>query len=242
MLDRFFHPDDLDRPEVELAGTEAHHLAKVLRKPVGERVVLFDGRGKEATAEIVSVGKHSARLLIESTRLDDEATYRHVTLATAVPKGDRLRWLVQKATELGVDRLMLLETERSIVHPGVGKMDKIRQTVIAACKQSGRNRLMEIEPTASWAEFVTGDEIETPTVIAHPGGEPFDEVVSSIEATDKIRVAIGPEGGFTDAEVDLAVEHGARTARLGAHVLRVETAAVSVAAYFALRVVPKSAD
>ena len=77
-------------------------------------------------------------------------------LATAVPKVDRFRWLVEKATELGVGRLIPLQTARSVVSPGALKLDKMRQAVIEACKQSGRNRLMEIEPVTSWREFVSG--------------------------------------------------------------------------------------
>jgi 16S rRNA (uracil1498-N3)-methyltransferase len=243
MLDRFYLPGppdgpNLNGPEVELTGSEARHLAQVLRKKPGEKVCLFDGCGRQATAEITSVGKHATTLSILETEDAGDPGGFQLTLASAAPKGERLRWLVEKATELGVDRLQLLKTERSIVHPADGKLDKLRQTVIAACKQSGRNRLMTIEPAKVFAEFLEETNAKGELLLADQQGEPFDKIVSSLSADEptaehRLIVAIGPEGGFTPDELSAAQASGARAISLGENILRIETAAVAVAARFA---------
>jgi 16S rRNA (uracil1498-N3)-methyltransferase len=228
--DRFYFPafDDLD--EVELAGSEAHHLLHVMRAAVGDRVVLFDGQGATATAEVIAKAKKSAtlRLLECATEVTDRTTA--FTLATAVPKGDRFRWLVEKATELGVDRLIPLDTARGVVHPRDTKLDKLQQTVIAACKQSGRNRLMAIEEAAPWDAFVSRELHNRVALVAHPTGKPLHQILSESTQPRSVVAAIGPEGGFTDAEVEAAVASGAQLVSLGKTILRTETAAIATAA------------
>ena len=117
---------------------------------------LFDGRGKSATAEILAVHKKAVDLKILHTTETPPPDCR-VILASAVPKGDRFRWLVEKAVELGVDRLIPLVTERSVVKPGVGKREKMEQTVIEASKQCGRNWLMAIEEPKPWIRLLEED-------------------------------------------------------------------------------------
>src|SRR5690606_38633593 len=140
----FYLPESLDRPELTLTGSEAHHLSHVLRLGPGAIVTLFDGEGNEAVAEVISTGKRDVRLKQHSFANRFDPTDVSITLAVAPPKGDRFRWMVEKATELGVARLVPLLTTRTIVDPRESKLDKLRQTVIAACKQCGRSRLMEI--------------------------------------------------------------------------------------------------
>lgn len=231
MADRFYLPDLAQGGEVELSGSEAHHLLHVMRAGVGDRVELFDGIGHAVAAEIVSARKKSATLKIVE-RLDDDTTSdSRLTLACAVPKGDRFGWLVEKATELGVDRLIPLETERSVVHPGDGKLDKMRQTVIAACKQSGRNWLMAIDERMTWSEFVERELRDATALVAHPTGEPLGRVLANLPHNERVVAAIGPEGGFTDVEIELATRAGARIFSLGTSILRTETAAIAIAVY-----------
>jgi 16S rRNA (uracil1498-N3)-methyltransferase len=164
MADRYFLPQFPEGELCELTGSEFHHLAHVMRGSPGDRLTLFDGQGTEADAEIVRLSKTSGTLRLGERRCD--ATQTQVVLATSVPKSDRFRWLVEKATELGVSRLIPLQTSRSIVAPGAIKLDKMRQAVIEACKQSGRNRLMEIDPLTQWKDFVSTVLPTTPTLIA----------------------------------------------------------------------------
>lgn len=229
--DRFYCEDSLENPSVELTGPEAHHLAHVLRMKAGEQVILFDGRGSEAVAEIGAVSRRSVELRIVERRHSPDEPGPTVILGTAVGKGDRFRWLVEKATELGVERLVPLTTARSVVDPRESKLEKMRQTVIAACKQSGRNRLMEIAPVTAWNDFVSGAFPGAACLVAEPAGEPAAALVPLLDTGSPIVIAVGPEGGLTDAELAAAVENGARLVSLGPRILRVETAAVALAAF-----------
>lgn len=218
---------------VELDGPEAHHLLHVLRAKVGDRIGLFNGEGAEALAEIVSIRKRSAELRLLETR-SVPAEPRTLTIATAMPKGDRARWLVEKSTELGVSRLIPLRTQRSVVEPGESKMDKLDQAVIAACKQCVRSRLMTISPLITFSKLLkdlTTDHTSAPRLmIAHPNAPV--SVSDALNQSDEqsTLMLIGPEGGFTDDEFAEAIAAGATPINLGPHILRIETAALAVAA------------
>ena len=119
-----------------------------------------------------------------------------------------------------------------MVDPGAGKLDKMRQTVVAASKQCGRSRLMEVAEPVSWRDFVLRESARATIYVAHPSGENFDPRAAG---TDRSCVfAIGPEGGFTDSEIELASGHGAKLVSLGPRILRIETAALALAALCAL--------
>ena len=228
-MPRFYLDGPLDRPKVTLSGSEAHHLAHVLRAGPGERVLLFDGRGTEAEAEVAAVSRRDVELNVLDHRTVP-GPRRPIVLGTAVPKGDRFRWLVEKATELGVARLVPLRTERSIVDPGAGKLGKLRQTMIAACKQCGLSRLMEIDPVTAWEEFVSREIGGRSALMGVPGAPPFAAGMLADPADGPIVLAIGPEGDLTPDEVQQAIAAGAQPVGLGPNVLRVETAGIALAA------------
>ncbi|MCX7418789.1 MAG: RsmE family RNA methyltransferase [Planctomycetia bacterium] len=249
-VERFFlrQPLQLANPQVlgsqpdsmELDGAEAHHLLHVLRAKVGDRLGLFNGEGAEALAEIVNIRKRSAELrLLEAWSIPAES--RTLTIAAAMPKGDRARWLIEKSTELGVDRMIPLRTQRSVVEPGESKMDKLEQAVIAACKQCGRSHLMTMSPLTPFASLLKGltpdrAQIDQPDassfrpMIAHPDAPTLISEVFSKSGEQSALMLIGPEGGFTDDEFSAAVAAGATPVNLGPHILRIETAAIAVAA------------
>src|ERR1700693_691456 len=128
MTDRYYAPQLSDAETCELEGSEFHHLARVMRAVVGDRIMLFDGSGRAAEAEIVELAKSRASLRILSHHTETQPAGRTVVLATAIPKADRFRWLVEKATELGVDRLVPLLTTRGVTEPGSNKLDRMRAT------------------------------------------------------------------------------------------------------------------
>jgi 16S rRNA (uracil1498-N3)-methyltransferase len=227
-MHRFYLPEFPDVGSAVLTGPEAHHLAHVLRISAGAAVELFDGLGRSAAADVIRVNKRDVVLHIHESHFT-HATIPELTLAVAPPKGERFDWLIEKSVELGVRRLIPLITTRSVVDPREGKLDRLRQAVIAACKQCRRNHLMVIETPTRWDEFLEGLDSADPCWIAHPGGTPLAELVSHVE-TRPIVAAIGPEGGFTENEVAQALQRGVRPASLGDLILRVETAAVAVAA------------
>lgn len=224
---RFFSVVDVSAETLELTGREAHHLQRVLRMQAGESVWLFDGRGHEVLAEIVSIDREAVRLQVTARREFAALTTLPVTIATGVPKGDRFRWLIEKATELGVQRIVPLVTQRSIVDPGQGKLDKLRQTIIEACKQCGRTQLMELAEPLHWHDCLATEFPGREVWIAHPQGEPVTSQMTTPLAPQLF--LIGPEGGFTDTEVEAAVAAGARPIQLGPRLLRIETAAVVIA-------------
>ena len=152
-----------------------------------------------------------------------------MVLATAVPKADRFRWLVEKTTELGVSRLIPLHTARSVTEPGATKLDKMRATVIEVCKQCGRNRLMAIDPLTDWPSFVATVAPTARLLVADPGGTAQASLCEAKPGQRPLILAIGPEGGLTDIEVIQAGDAGGRCISLGSRILRTETAAIALA-------------
>ncbi len=238
MSHRFF-VTSVDREQAVLEGSEAHHLLHVMRAGVGAEVVLFDGSGAEYTARVSQIDRTRVRLsVLECVEVDRELAV-NVTLAVALPKGDRQRWLVEKAVELGVSRLVPIKTERGVAQPGDAAVQRLRRTVIEAAKQCRRNRLTDIERPCDFTQFADVPEKDAVRLIAHPGGERVGDVLEDADGSPasgiSYFVAVGPEGGFTDAEIGFAVERGWRTVDLGPRTLRIETAAVALAVVLAMR-------
>lgn len=229
MPDRFYTPEPLTIGEFTLAGPEAHHLGHVLRARPGTAIVLFNGDGHEYDATVTSVDKRTVTVHIHKSRKGDREREGQLIVAAAMPKGDRGDFLIEKLTELGVTRFVPLITERTVVVPKPARMASLRRTVIEASKQCGRAVLMTIEDPRKWLEFAASSLPKT-RVILHPTGEAF----SSIRG-DAV-YAIGPEGGFTEAEVS---QHGWRLCSLGSRILRIETAALAVAAITSLAASPE---
>ncbi|WP_435007077.1 RsmE family RNA methyltransferase [Tundrisphaera lichenicola] len=224
MSDRFYCPVSPVDDRAVLEGDEARHLARVRRVAPGAIVEIFDGRGSVFRAEVSSLGRDRVELRILGREVSGRLPACRLTLASAVPKGDRFDWLVEKATELGVARLIPLVTDRSVVDPRSAKLDRLRRLVIEAAKQCNRDRLMDLETQMNWSDLLGSvqDEIK---LVAHPGGSPLAGV-EGIRGSS-ITLAIGPEGGLTDAEVSRAVEKGWRVVDLGPTLLRVETAGLA---------------
>lgn len=225
MGDRFYCPGPWPDGLAELGVDEAHHLARVRRVGIGEFVAIFDGKGRSASAEVVHLGRHRVVLAVVAELGDDLALAGPLILATAVPKGDRFDWLVEKATEIGVTRLIPLVTARSAVDPRSSKLDRLRRGVVEGSKQSGRSTLMELDPPMAWPDWLEASRgLAASRYLAHPGG---GRPATGADSLRGIAVAIGPEGGFTEVEVEEAEEAGFRAIGLGPTVLRVETAAVA---------------
>jgi 16S rRNA (uracil1498-N3)-methyltransferase len=230
MADRYFSDTPITPGPVTLGGVEAHHLIHVMRAAHGTRVVLFDGSGAEFPATVERVGRND----IELTALSREEVSRELrfdlTLGVALPKGDRQKWLVEKAVELGVTRLIPLRTERGVAQPVEQALTRLQRAVIEASKQCGRNRLMEIGQPESWLDFMESGATTPCRWLAQPKGvhkvlqfPPLEELPGRVWA------AVGPEGGFSSNEVSLGVAAGWLTVDLGPRILRVETAALALA-------------
>lgn len=240
-VERFFLPQPLQIATVELDGSEAHHLLHVLRAKVGDRIGLFNGRGDEAIAELVNHRKRAAELRI----LDWWTTplpMRELVLATAFPKGDRVDWLVEKATELGVTRLIPLRTQRSVVEPRESKLHRLEQVAIAACKQCRRSRLPRLDPVTSLYDLLRESTAQKSMhlLLADPNAETsVNQFFHSLGDSPLTVVAmIGPEGGFTTEELSASIAAGATPVQLGTNILRIETAALAISAMWELSTRP----
>jgi 16S rRNA (uracil1498-N3)-methyltransferase len=226
MTDRYFVEPAISGDTAVLAGPEAHHLAHVKRARPGARVTLFDGSGAEFPAEVRTIGRGEVVLSVLGRDEIDRESPIDLTLAVSLPKGDRQRWLVEKCTELGVSGIVPIITTRSVVQPGPQAAKRLARAVIEASKQCGRNRLLAIRDAQGWADSVSGSGDVPLRLIAHPGGgkSPMDLLGTGLP--DRVVLAVGPEGGFTPDEVELALAAGWIAIDLGPRILRIETAAV----------------
>ncbi len=241
-MSRFFHPEllkSLDSGELLLEGSEAHHALHVLRVKTGQQIVLFDGQGNSATANVIRPGRKDVGLRIVGDIQHSSPLALQLTLLVATPKGDRLDWMVEKLTELGVSRFVPLITQRSVVDPRESKLEKLRQTVISACKQSHRDWLMEIEEPLRLTEWLNRKDhpnqwfgsLQAPLVAqgALNDSQPIVSANSHLPVENRsLAILIGPEGGWTSEEESQLMTSGARPVRLGQFVLRTETAAMAL--------------
>ena len=238
MADRFYTPGPLTPGEFVLDGPEAHHLATVRRTGAGARVVLFTGDGLDYPAEVVAADRKRVVLnVLPPVAVNRELGFR-LEIAAALPKGDRADFLVEKLTELGATRLIPLQTQRTVVLPKENRLDNLRHAVIEASKQCGRNVLMQVDPLTRWDTLVNAPVHPAVRAIVHPpvagrNGIGLRELSEESVRFSGVRFAIGPEGGFTPEEVEWCEATGWAVVSLGPRILRVETAAVTVAAWAA---------
>ncbi len=241
MADRYFVDEPILAGSVlagsaSLSGPEAHHLIHVMRAKPGTEVVLFDASGCEFAARVERVGRADVTLAVLARREVDRELGVHLTLGVSLPKGDRQRWLVEKAVELGVTRLVPLITRRGVAQPSAEPPERLRRAVIEASKQCGRNRLMEIAPGEPLETFLRSEGAAR--WLAHPGGTPLPVALgelSEMARGSQITLAVGPEGGFTHDEVELARTGGWQVVDLGGRILRIETAACLLVSNIAAR-------
>lgn len=223
---RFLLPAEHWIVEPALRGDEARHLAQVLRIKPGATITVFDGCGRRARAEVVSVSRDHVPLALGPPE-HAAPPAPAITLAQAIPKGKNMDLIVQKAVELGVAAIQPLVTRNTVVQPGDRKAEKWRRIALEACKQCGQDTLPHIAdpmPLDSWL----ADKGESPDLrlIASlaPGARPLREILHSYPGTTAATLLIGPEGDFTGTETTAALTAGFLPATLGSIVLRVETA------------------
>lgn len=219
-MPRFLVPDLAPGSEVELPLGEARHAVRSRRLRAGDEVTLFNGRGRSCRAEIVKI--EGERVAVRVGPADIDSVDRTVVIASALPKGKRLPWMIQKLAELGVNEFLPMAFRRSVVRWSPSRAARMEKIAIEAAKQSDRSDLMTL------GAEVTPEELagfSGPTFIALSGTD--RTLVEAAGAGAFARIVIGPEGGFAPGEVE---KLGAIPVSLGRTVLRVETAAVAAAA------------
>jgi 16S rRNA (uracil1498-N3)-methyltransferase len=223
------HPD---QPTYTLSEDESKHAVRVLRLAPGAPVLLVDGRGTLATAAIQNANPKRCTLAITGRELSaPRATYTHVAVAPT-KNLDRMEWLVEKAVEVGIERLSFLRCARSERRDL--KLERLEKIAISALKQSGQAYLPQLDELLDFDKFITEIDPAT-TFIAHLEAGERTALAQAIGAAPRCCVLIGPEGDFSPAEIALALGRGVRPVTLGSSRLRTETAAL--AAVFTAQVV-----
>lgn len=213
---------------------EVRHLLHARRLSDGDPIALFNGAGAEWVGYVeIDAGRRSATVQIASRKTACKLT-PEIHLSVAVPKGERQDWLIQKAAELGVASITPLISERSVAMPTKrwdAKRKRWRRVAIEACKQSQASFVPEIHDPTPLRDYLAGRKKERRLWVCHPSGAaPAVSDLWFSSKTAAVEAMIGPEGGFTDQEVDFALAHGADCIGLGEQLLRTETAAIAVLA------------
>jgi len=236
-MHRFYlAPESWNSDALSLTGSEAHHCRNVLRLEPGAKIVLFDGLGRECTAEIISAEPAQIRL----SKLHEAQTPPlrcRITLGQAIPKGKNMDLIVQKAVEIGAAEIVPILSDRTVVRldeeSAASKQAKWQTVAIEAAKQCGQNWLPRVQTPQTLAHFfqehrpfdlqligsLQSDAVHLKKILAEYSAEHGDRPAS-------VLMLVGPEGDFTPAELSLARSHGCRPITLGPIVLRVETASI----------------
>jgi len=225
--------------ELSLPPGPARH-AQVRRVQPGDALLLFDGSGSDWPATVVAVGRSEVRVRLGDAVAVSRELGRPVTLALGMPANERMDWLVEKATELGVARVQPLLTERSVLRlageRGNRKREHWQAVAEAACEQCGRARLPAIEPVRTLAEWLPLAPIGLRLMLSlHPAARTLPGLAPTLAPGRALCTLSGPEGGLTAAEEQAALAAGFVPAGLGPRVLRAETAPLAVLAWLALQ-------
>jgi len=232
---RFYAPQsNITELFVRLDADESHHLTRVLRIGLGARVFVFDGEGAEYECEVARVAKREVELNL-LRRLDDvvESPMR-LTLAQALIKGDKFDWVIQKATELGVTRIVPLVTEHNDIkraeERAEQRMQRWRRISLEALKQCGRRKLVEICEPSPFDDFCESAALEASLIFSERGGKSLREVSAKLQGVDRLSLCVASEGGWSERELLKAEASGFIPVSLGSRILRTETAAIAVVA------------
>ncbi len=225
-------------PFARLEGGEHHHLSKVLRARPGRRVWLVDDAANSYEAEVLEAGESQTLLRILVWTPAEETPVR-ITLGQALLKSKKMDWIVQKATELGVDVIIPLATARAIVKVAGGegrRVERWRKISREAAKQSRRTSLPEVEEPLTFRAFLDGRPGTRKLILTEEGGTPLREILklgpgeTAGAAMPVILLAVGPEGGWTKEEEEESRTAGFEPVSLGKRPLRSETAALGALA------------
>lgn len=229
-IPRIYHPSELKIDDsVILSDDAANHVGRVLRMSVGDKLELFDGTNHVFDAEITSITKKTVAATILHSEVSDKESPLNLHLGQVISRGDKMEFTIQKSIELGVNTITPLFSERCGVKLDAERMSKKiqqwRKIAIAACEQCGRNRIPTIKAALSLKEWCAQAD-EGLKLNLHPRAK---QSINTLPGEVKnIRLLIGPEGGLTEQEIDMAAEHGFTDILLGPRVLRTETAALTV--------------
>lgn len=232
-MPRFYCPQPLTSgATIDLPESVAHHLHVVRMQP-GAALTLFDGRGGQYAATLLEIGKKRASAtVLDHEALEVELPYA-VTLAQGLPEGSKMDWIIEKAVEMGVARVQPLAAQRSVVRLSGERAEKRQahwqEVAVAASEQSGRNRVLEVEPLRDCMAWMAGTAVGT-RILLSPRGQGSLAAWAHANPAQAVCLLIGPEGGFNEREEAAAIEAGALALTMGPRILRTETAGIAAVA------------
>ena len=232
----FVTPEQVEETYIRIEGTDVNHIRNVLRMRKGERIEISDGNNQKYLCEIDSMDGQQVRAkIVERKETDTELPVR-IILFQGLPKSDKMEWIVQKAVELGVNKIVPVETKRAVVkldEKKAGKKAQRWQSISeSAAKQAGRGVIPQVENPIRFADALDHakglDLVLIPYELAE-GMEETRQILSGIKKGMSVGIFIGPEGGFEKEEVEAAITcANAHPLTLGKRILRTETAGITV--------------
>lgn len=234
-MNRFYVPFHVGLRNVWIDSSESHHILHVKRLKTGDNIVLFNGTGDECSAEIVEISGSKVKVELSQSKTISKENRVGIDIAFAVPKGKRSHFLIQKCTELGVDKLIPTNYELSVVKlnsESSGKIEKWRKIAIESSKQCGRNTITEISDVVDFGDILEDAGNYDLSLFAYNQSDSnnLKNTLQEHLKPNNIIGFIGPEGGFTSNEIEMAKEARCKFVSLGQRTLRVETAAIAVSA------------
>ncbi|MEM1112607.1 MAG: 16S rRNA (uracil(1498)-N(3))-methyltransferase [Pseudomonadota bacterium] len=209
--------------QVELESGPSQHLARALRMGPGDSLTLFNGSGGEYAASITAVSKQTVTVRVDAFRSKEVESSLGIELGIAVSRGERMDWIIQKSTELGVASIAPLFTERTEVklkgERASKKLSHWQQIAVSACEQCGRNRVPTVADFSPLGDWLSATSAERKFVLHHRS-----EPQAPGDTPGSVALLIGPEGGLSPGEIEAALAAGFEALRLGPRVLRTETA------------------
>ncbi len=232
LMHRFYIDERLSvGGEAYIKGPEARHVKDVLRLKAGDPIVLFDGSGLEFTGEITGIDRDQVSVDILGEKEGETESPIEIVLGQGIPKSDKMDLIVQKSTELGVSKIVPIYTERVVPKSfSPNKLERWRRIAVEACKQSGRVKVPEISEAVKIDEFVRSAEPSFLKLIPWEGEKEISlkkALPASLE-NNKVSLIVGPEGGLTEPEIELAKRSGFLPVSLGKRILRTETVSLSI--------------
>lgn len=233
-MNRFYHSKPININEnIVMDDFAAHHAIKVLRIKNDDKLILFNGDGSDYHGQVININKKNIEVLINSKKIINNESNLNVTLLQALTSNDKMDWIIQKTTELGINNIQPIICERSIVKI---KNDKIKkrlfhwqQVSIAACEQCGRSKIPKIimpEHINKYLEQISSSDSSLKIILSPTAKKTINDIHYNSE--QNIKVLIGPEGDFSDQELELAVKNYFIPVRIGPRILRTETAPISI--------------
>lgn len=227
-IPRIFTPQHMTSGQIlALEESPSHHLIKVLRMQAGRELILFNGQGGEFQARIDTLHKKQVDVLIGSFTADNRQSPLQLNLAIGLSRGERMDWVLQKATELGVTHITPLITERTEVKLSGERQDKKiqhwQQVIVSACEQCQRNLLPVLADPIRLDDWIDNVDSELRFVLHHRDSQGL----SAEKAPASVTLLIGPEGGLSEKEISQALAQNFQALTLGPRVLRTETAPVA---------------